>query len=161
MLKTILIPTDFTVESLNILHQVVEENAIFDLSVILLHGHLLNDSITDLLFYSDDSVIKPLLTPEFSEALLVIKERYQKIKYLSIDVTHSIHQQPFNRFLKTKKVDEIYLEFGSALHLSKRGFDTIALLKESGFPLSEFVTKGKPAAEKKKPVKSQPHDVTR
>lgn len=140
MLKTILIPTDFTLESLNVIHKVVEENAIFHLSVVLLHGHLLNDSITDLLFYSDDSVIKPLLTPEFSEAVLILKERYKEIKSITIEVTHSIHKEPFKRFLKTKKVDEICFEFGSSLELSKRAFDTLPLLKESGFPISEFVT---------------------
>lgn len=147
MLKTILIPTDFTIESLNILHRVVEENVIFDLSVILLHGHLLNDSITDLLFYSDDFTIEPLLSPAFSEALLIIKERYKVIKSVSIEVTHSVQQETFNRFLKTKKIDEIYLEFDTSLQLSAQAFDTLPLLKESGFPISEFVTKGKLVAE--------------
>ncbi|PBQ34142.1 hypothetical protein CNR22_20975 [Sphingobacteriaceae bacterium] len=161
MLKTILIPTDFTVESLTILHQAVEENAIFDLSVILLHGHLLNDSITDLLFYSDDSVIKPQLTPEFSEAILIFKERYREIKSISIDVTHSIQQEPFNRLLKTKKVDEIYLELGYSLRLSKKAFDTLPLLKESGFPISEFVPKERLSQNIINPDKTKSNYVTR
>lgn len=137
MIKTILIPTDFKVESLNTLKHALQDNAIFELEVILLHSEILSDSITDLLFYSAESIIKPLLTPTFEEALSFIRTNFKEIKSLSLEVTHSNNEEAIKQLLLSKKVDEIIIPKTYKLQLTKKAFDSIPLLKKSGFPVHE------------------------
>jgi hypothetical protein len=139
MVKTILVPTDFRVESLNTLKYALKKNHIVsDVKVILLHTEILSDSITDLLFYSTDAVLDALITPTFEEALSIIKNRYENIMSIAIEVTHGNNHGAFRRFLAARKVDEVYIPQSYTLHLPEKSFDPLPLLRKSGCPVCEI-----------------------
>lgn len=124
MRKTILIPTDFTVQSLNILKSVLSTNSsqtTFD--VILLHGLSLSDSIRDLLFFSKHEQIGTLTTPEFEEAYEVIKNKYySQISSLRIDLFTGYNVSAFNNYLEGNKVDEIFVSAKQQFFSNKNSF---------------------------------------
>lgn len=137
MIRTILIPTDFRIESLNTLKYALQESSAYEVEIILLYTEFLNDSITGLLFYSPESIIKPHLSDEFAEALSIIRNKYTWLSSIRMEVLHSRNIGVFTQFLKKQKVDEIYLPATYTLQLTKRGFDPLPSLKASGFPIRE------------------------
>lgn len=109
MRKTILIPTDFTVQSLNVLKTVLN-NTTSDVQydVILLHGVISSDSIRDLLFYSKANHIKSLSNPEFEEAFEIIKNKFDsRINSFRIDLFSGSNQTSFNNYVEANRVVEI------------------------------------------------------
>lgn len=136
MVKTILVPTDFRIESLNTLKYALRENVISGIDVILLHACFLSDSITDLLFYSKDAVVKEHLTSHFTEALFIVRNRHKEINSLRIEVIHSNRSDMFARFLKANKVDEIYLPKNYKLQPLKKSFNPLPHLSSSNFPVT-------------------------
>lgn len=56
--KNILIPIDFTIESLNTLKFALEENKNEQLTVVLMYATHLSDSITELLFIHNTKSFK-------------------------------------------------------------------------------------------------------
>lgn len=109
MRKTILIPTDFTVQSLNVLKAVLN-NTTSDVQydVILLHGVISSDSIRDLLFYSKANHIQSLSNPEFEEAFEIIKNKFDSmINSFRIDLFSGSNQTSFNNYVEANRVVEI------------------------------------------------------
>ena len=144
MVKRILIPTDFSIESLNTLKYALKDNTIFELEVILLHAEFLSDSITDLLFYSKSTIIKSHINEGFEKALSVLENHFNEIKSLRFEILHYNKYEAMIQFLKTNKVDEIYIPKSYPLSLSKKSFNTLPLLQKSGFPLAEIDWKSTP-----------------
>lgn len=137
MAKTILIPTDFRVESLNTLKKALVEHQHSEaLNVIMIYSEFLSDSIVDLLFYSPHKTLNSLISTEFKKALSIIENRFQnKINCISIELFHSNSTGGLNNFLEAKQVQEIYYPKSYTLRLAKRGFDPIPLLKKSKLPV--------------------------
>jgi hypothetical protein len=141
MKKTILIPIDFTIESLTIVKSALEQiegNQKTD--IILLHGAYLTDFITDLLFFSKAKFIESKSTKEFNEAIEVLKNKYaSQINSLRKDVFTGNNQSAFNNYIEANHVDEIYIpknyKFNS---VNKRSFDLIPYIKKSKTPITEI-----------------------
>ncbi|HQA59356.1 MAG TPA: hypothetical protein PK033_15990, partial [Acetivibrio sp.] len=74
--KNILIPIDFTIESLNTLKFALEENKNEQLTVVLMYATHLSDSITELLFYSQYKIIQKLINQPFKDAINIINNTY-------------------------------------------------------------------------------------
>ena len=125
MKTTILIPTDFTVNSLNVLKSILansETNQTYN--VILLHGVSLSDSIRDLLFYSKSQQIESLTSPEFEEAYEVIRNKYNsQISSLRIDLFTGYNLSAFNNYLEGNKVEKIFISERKPIFLNKNSFD--------------------------------------
>ncbi|HOZ87799.1 MAG TPA: hypothetical protein PL029_08580 [Bacteroidia bacterium] len=140
MAKTILIPVDFRVESLNTLKKALEEHQHKDvLDVILIYSEFLSDSITELLFYSPGKRIKTLLKPGFEQALSIIKNGHSdKIKFIRFELFHSTSPDVLNNFLKAQNICEIYCPKTYRLKLSGSAFDLVPLLKKSKLPFFEI-----------------------
>ena len=134
MKKTILIPTDFTVQSLNVLKSILSSNPSNNTyDIILLHGFNLNDSIMDLLFFSKFQQINSLSSPEFKEACEVIKNKFaSQINSITMDLFTGYTVSSFNSYIEINKVDEIIM---SDLEPS--------FSHKSSFNLSRFVKKCK------------------
>lgn len=132
MRKTILIPTDFTVQSLNSLKSVLSNHSTHELyDIILLHGLSLDDSIRDLLFYSKYQHIDKLTNPEFEEACEVIKNKYDsQISSLRVDLFTGFTTSAFDNYLEGNRVVEIYLSDNK-----------LALSNKNSFDLSQFIEK--------------------
>lgn len=125
MKRTILIPTDFTVQSLNILKSVLSNNeAENTFDVILLHGFTLSDSIRDLLFFSKYQQIEALTTPEFEEAYEVIKNKFDsQISSLRIDLFTGYNVSAFNNYLEGNRVSEIFVSGKQSVFSNKKSFN--------------------------------------
>ncbi len=77
MTRTILIATDYSLESLNILKKVMREKEASEdrdqYDILLVSGYDTGDSIRDLLFNTKSTIFNKLRPQEFCEAYGIIK----------------------------------------------------------------------------------------
>ena len=139
MVKTILIHVDFRVESLNTLKLALAQSNENNVGVVLMCAEILSDSISDLLFYSQEKIINARMKPEFLKAIAIIKNRFEnKIKRFEIEVFHGRNQSSLERFMKANKIDEIYIPKTYVLKLSGPAFDPLPLLKKYQLPVYQI-----------------------
>lgn len=133
--KTILIPTDFRVSSLNTLRLALERLEESSVDVVLLYCETLDASITELLFYSPERIIRDSVTNDFRDALSILMNRFEnEIGALTVELFHGHVQSVFDTLLDTLRVDEIYVAKSYRLHLSKRAFDPMPYIERSSVP---------------------------
>lgn len=140
MRKKIIIPTDFTVESLNIVKLMLnEENGENKIDIILLHGLSLTDSITDLLYYSKTRTIKSLSNPAFEEACDIIKNKFEShINSLTIDLFSGTTQNAFNNYVEALNIEKAYIPSNYQLqYVNNKSFDVLEFICNSGINISE------------------------
>lgn len=107
MRKTILIPTDFTVIPLLVLKEYVTGSP-HEVDVVFFYNTGLTDSITDLLFYSPAERLKRVMTKEFREGYVMMKNKYtDKIRAVDVTLFHGNTREAFTNFLKAQRVNEI------------------------------------------------------
>ncbi len=147
MKKTILIPTDFCIESLNVLKQALLLNSDKELTVVLLSGQLLSDSIVDLMFYSQQKIINSLLKPSFNDAISILKNRFTKnIVAVNIELFHGINKNAFKNFISAHKIEECYVPKHYLLKKNGNALDILSYIRKSNLPVYEIewpLTKGK------------------
>ena len=136
MAKTILIPTDFTVESLNLVKIALQNNSDSDekLRIILVYGHWTSSSITELLFYSKGKILEKLENDEFKCSCKMLLGRYEEIiEHMSIDIFSGTNQNAFQNYLEGNEVTEAYISNNYKFKLQNN----------SSFNLIPFFTKSK------------------
>lgn len=139
MAKTILIPTDFHVASLNTLKLALETSQHEKIHVILIYSEYLNTSISDLLFYSPHKIINSRLSYEFKEAVQILKNRFEgKVTDIVIKVFHEHDRKLLTGFIETHNIDEIFVPKVYKLKTHKRSFDPVPLIKKTSFPVYEI-----------------------
>jgi hypothetical protein len=133
MKKTILIPTDFTVQSLNVLKTILaNNNTNLQFDIVLLHGVSLSDSIRDLLFYSKTKQIASLTNPAFEEAFEVIKNKFDsQINSMRIDLFTGYNQAAFNNYLEGNRVEQIVMTNQQLYLTNSKSFNLEAFIKKS------------------------------
>lgn len=138
-LKTILIPIDFRVASLNTLRWALEQLEEPRVNVVLLYCKHLDDSITELLFYSPRRIINDLLTDNFKDAIRILSNHFgPKVSKINIELFHGGVQSVFDTLLDTLGVDAIYVATLYRLHCPKRAFDPLPYIRESTIPCHEI-----------------------
>lgn len=132
MVKTILIPIDFSIESLNTLKYALEQNKQEKFKIVLFYAETLSTSISDLLFYSPIKRIQELSTPKFKDAIHIIKNTYESnIQQIRIELFHGYNKNAFLNFHEGFQIDLVYLPANYRLTPKQRGFDPIPLIKKS------------------------------
>lgn len=134
MRKTILVPTDFSVESLHVLKNVLSDSNEGDsFNVILLHGIYLNDSITDLMFFSERKMLKSLTNAEFEDACLIIKNKFDsKVNSIRKDLFTGFTQATFDNYVEANRIDEICISDNYSLVFNgKSSYDLGPFIKNS------------------------------
>ena len=133
MNHTILIPTDFSVQSLNLLKEAMMRTEHKKVRVILVYGIHLTDSITDLLFFSKSSFIKKLETKEFKDSCLLMQNRFHsKMESLCIDIFTGVTQSAFEQYVEAHKIDEAYIPSHPAYKSkNSRSFDVVPYILKS------------------------------
>lgn len=139
MAQTILVPTDFRVASLNTLKLALESYGDTRVKVMLMYSEALDDSITELLFYDPDKIIKSLTSNEFKEALEVIKNRFEATLWGDINILlfHGNTSTAFYHFAKGNGIDRVFIPKSYQLAPSKKAFDPTALIRRSDIPFIE------------------------
>lgn len=102
----ILVPTDFSVRSLNLLKSAFENYEFKNgqrVEVILICGYNPGDSIQNLLFFSKKHLISRLQRPEFNQACKLIKSRYESlIDSISIELLSSSNANYIKNYLESR-----------------------------------------------------------
>lgn len=132
MSQTILFQTDFTLNSLRGVKKVLAESSSTDpLTIILLHGFRLDDSINELLFFNKAQKIKELSDSTFRDACKVLINKHaSSIKSFEIDLFTGWNQNAFTNYVEAKSVDRIYIVE-----------DTFQVASSASFDLSTFFNK--------------------
>lgn len=133
MAKTILIPTDLQVGSLNVLRSLLAEGGPEETDVILMHAMFPPDGISDLLFYSPKRTLESLMEPRFREAMAVLRNRFeQKLRRLEVVSFHGRTRSAFEQFAQARHVEEVHTCASYTLKLHDRAFDPTDLIRKSG-----------------------------
>lgn len=134
MTKTILIATDYSLESLNILKKVLKEKdrkqEETQYNILFVSGYDMGDSIRDLLFTTKGTIFNKIRSQEFCDAFSIIKNKYPHlINKMICDVFTGSFQRTFNNYVVTEKIDEAY--YSPAIKSKGKGkFDIIPYIKK-------------------------------
>ncbi|MET3034531.1 hypothetical protein ABXT08_00360 [Chryseobacterium sp. NRRL B-14859] len=134
MAKTILIATDYSLESLNILKKVLKEKDASEdkntYNILLVSGYDSGDSIRDLLFNTKTSVFNKIRPAEFCDAYGIIKNKYPHlVNKIICDVFTGSFQRTFNQYVKAEHIEEAY--YSSSIKSKGKGkFDLIPYIKK-------------------------------
>ncbi len=139
MTKTILVPVDLNVASLNTLRLALESLPDQKVKVMLIYPKNMDNNITDLLFLSPYRIIRSFMTPEYKEALEVIKNRFsEKIVYVSIKLFYGNTSAFLKNFIAANGIDAIIIPKNYKFHTAQQLFDPISLLKKAKVPVYEI-----------------------
>jgi len=134
MTKTILIATDFSLESLDVLKKVLknktEQNDENQYNILFVSGYDMGDSIRDLLFTTKSSIFEKIRPQEFCDAYSIIKNKYPNlINKITCDIFTGSFQRTFNSYVGTALIDEAYFSSVKGRNLNKSQFDIVPYLK--------------------------------
>lgn len=137
-MRTILIPTDFTIESLHTVKGALKHHEGEPVNLILVYGAYLSDSITDLLFFSKPKYLAALQSEKFTEACEILKNKYDShIHSLTVDLFSGYNHRAFENFLAGNGVDELFIPRSYQLKKGKDGFALLPYFRKSSLPLTE------------------------
>lgn len=134
MTKTILIATDYSLESLNILKKVLKEKDATEdqnqYNILLVSGYDMGDSIRDLLFNTKSTIFSKIKPQEFNDAYGIIKNKYPHlINKIICDIFTGSFQRTFNNYVKAENIEEAY--YSSSIKSKGKGkFDLIPYIKK-------------------------------
>src|ERR1700749_315164 len=98
--QTILLPTDFSIRSLQVVRHVLERDRNGKYNCVCAAGLNLSGYITDLLFFSRKEVIKKLQGKLFTEALQTIRNKYaSQTNSIRCEIFTGFTQSAFSLFL--------------------------------------------------------------
>lgn len=107
-MKKILIPTDISIKSLNVVHAAVEHFQ-EPVEIVLFHSVSVANGISDLLF-ANKREIRSYITQEYSDACQILKNKYSShIKRLQTVFFYGSTLNVFNDFLEQQNADCIII----------------------------------------------------
>lgn len=144
MSKTILIQTDFSMNSLSLVRMALHEHQDEQVSILLGHGYSLGNSISELLFFSRQKLLQSLVTDEFYAGLQMIKSKHSdQVQRLKIEFFTGENQAAFRNFLEANGVTESYLSPHSRFR-NRSSFDLSPFIQKSNLLIREIAMSGEP-----------------
>ncbi len=145
MKKTILVHTDFSLNSLNTVKVFFEQYAQKSekYEIVFLTGYELSNSITELLFISKSKIVQSIANQEFFEAFNIIKNKFEsQLHSTRIEIFTGFGQTSFNDLMKLNNVSQIFTCNGLTFNrkFNKNCFDLTKLIKKSGYDFIEIET---------------------
>lgn len=135
MARTILIPTDLSVASLNTLKFALDRSTAVPLNVVLLFPYIAPTGITELLFHSPAKALRALRTSEFDEALEVLRNRYEhKVVGLRVEMIQGRTVGAFEDLARQYGVDEVHLPEPHVRLRHPQAFDLLPSILGSALP---------------------------
>tara|TARA_R110002051_G_scaffold1700_3_gene9622 strand:+ start:12009 stop:12488 length:480 start_codon:yes stop_codon:yes gene_type:complete len=131
-MKKILIPTDFTVESLNVLKYVLEHHSEKKIHIVLVHGTMLPDSISELLFFRKNVFMESLMSDAFCEAKDIIANKFfSKIHRIETELYFGFNRSALQKFIEAHHITEAYIPTNYTFKkVNKKSFDFIPQIKK-------------------------------
>ncbi len=140
-MKNILIPTDFTVDSLELLKIALQNEKEDKIKITLVYGVSLSNSICDLLFFSKSACIDKLREDDFCEALSIIENKHSdKIYRIDTELFIGHTVAAFHNFLEGNQINKAYVPLrNDILKINKaKGFNLVPFLKKSNIETQEI-----------------------
>ncbi|GGI24140.1 hypothetical protein [Pedobacter mendelii] len=136
-MKTILIPTDFNLESIKVIDAIVQNQTGEKLNLIFVHAFKLSDSITDMLMLSRRSRDYENVSDEFYLKIDEYKNQYHdKIQTIGIEYFYGSTVAAFKNFIEAFDVNAIaYLKDYKFTPINKFSIDPKYLTERSGCEL--------------------------
>jgi len=133
----IIIPSDFTLSSLNIIPVLAERYPDQKLNISLVHFLQLSDSISDLLLLSRRSREYQLISDEFYAGCTMLKNDYAgQIETITPDFFYGNTVAVFKNYLEEKEIGLIAMpENHSYARLTPNSFDPTILMQRSGYKI--------------------------
>jgi hypothetical protein len=135
-MQHILIPTDFSVRSLNAIHTVATKYAGEKVKVSLFHLLQPENDITQL-FRSRRNMHLAMITEEFHDACQILQNRYSSaIASINIEFGFGTTAAYLGNFLEGLKIDAVFvcndIEYA---YTHKKSIDPLPLLKKTGIKI--------------------------
>lgn len=134
MAKTILIATDYSLESLNILKKVLREKDASEdqnqYNILLVSGYDSGDSIRDLLFNTKTTIFNKIRPAEFCDGYEIIRNKYPHlVNKIICDIFTGSFQRTFNQYVEANNIEEAY--YSAAIKSKGKGkFDLVPYIKK-------------------------------
>ncbi|MBS3954387.1 MAG: hypothetical protein KGZ88_15670 [Methylomicrobium sp.] len=138
--RTILVPTDFSMESLSLVKQTMDTSNNDTLHFILTHCLFLSDEPVELLYFSKTELIRSLKSAAFNRACKAIRERYPVEKMrITTELFTGLNQTAFNHFIDANQIDEAVIpkQYSPTLNL-KSSFNPLPFIRKSRLKITEI-----------------------
>ncbi|GAB4258197.1 MAG: hypothetical protein Kow0065_07800 [Methylomicrobium sp.] len=155
MKRTILIPTDFSSESLDMIEHVIEQDATAEFHFVLTHCCFMSDCPINLLYFSKTELVQSLKTPEYIKKCNTLRRRYADRKItITTEIFTGLNQAAFANFIDGNRIDEAVIpkRYAPRLNLDN-SFNPLPFIKKSRLKITE-VALGHPSPNQNK---HQPH----
>lgn len=136
-MKHVLIPTDFSIRSLRVIHSVVEKFADEQLTIVMMHALKMPTSISDLMLLSRRSAHYDLITEDYKDACEIIRNKYaSSIKLLKTEFLFGNGNGVFRNFLQYQNIDVIVCPEKEEFRLAgKDSYNPAALIRKCKYPV--------------------------
>jgi len=136
-MKHVLIPTDFSIRSLRVIHSVVEKFSGEPLTIVMMHALKMPTSITDLMMLSRRSAHCDLITGDYKDACEIIRNKYaSSIKLLKTEFLFGNTSGVFRNFLQYQNIDVIVCPATEEFRLAgKDSYNPATLINKSKYPV--------------------------
>lgn len=106
--KRVIIQTDFTVNSLNIVVDLLDRHPDQHFEIILIHGLRSDNSITELLGFHPEDHLEDLQTEEFIKACQLMRSKYgERINEMYADIITSQTDNYFKNYCRGNRIDHL------------------------------------------------------
>lgn len=138
-MKTILIPTDFNLSSLQCISDLCDSES-QDISLVFLHFFGLSDSIGDLLMLSRRSREYDYVSDGFYVRCEQLKQQFPQLSSISIEFFYGSTMSTFKDFLEQKKICSIlHPDLCHYSKLNKNSIDPAGMVIRCGVPLIRVI----------------------
>ncbi|WP_345950213.1 hypothetical protein ABDD95_01900 [Mucilaginibacter sp. PAMB04274] len=135
-MKTLLIPTDFDLKSLNCVPGLARRYAPEKVNIILVHMMKITDNIQELLMLSRRSTDYQHISEDFYNTCTEIRHSNAAISSIKVEFFYGSTVAVFKNFLEAQEVDAIVmLENYEYRMLNKNSIQPSLLVSRSGLPL--------------------------
>jgi hypothetical protein len=148
-MKTVLVPTDFKLESIKIIDALVQYQKNETLNIIFVHAFKLSDSITDMLMLSRRSRDYENVSDEFYQQINQAKAKYpSQINAIGIEYFYGSTVAAFKNFIEAFDVERIaYLKEYNFTPINKYSVDPKILTARAGCEVIQLNTLSVHASE--------------
>ncbi len=143
-MKQVLVPTDLTVRSLNIVHDLVRRNNETWLNIHLVHMVRLSSDISELLFTRKNHLYG-LVSNRFTDSLQMLKNRYRaNINSIGLQFFYGNHGGALRNIADSLAIDEIcyYSDYDYTQPFT-HSVNMIPFVKKCGVPASGIEMRGR------------------
>jgi hypothetical protein len=132
-MRKILIPTDFTIESLQLVEYALLNFPNTKLDIILIAGFKLPDTRWAIFHFSEREQIREQISEEFNATKRrIVFEHKKAIENITIQLFSGINSFAFQDFLEQLHVDDAIIPKGGSLYNpNRKWFDTTGFIKKN------------------------------